>query len=196
MRLNAGGPVLVLVALLLGSIGAAVAHDGHHDSVGATEVVATLKTAHDQFHGGSGAAGARATLVALSTKLASDPTAYNQWVLKKVNAIVLAINGGAIPDAEHQLHELLEVLSQPPAALTKPKLKAKCKEFHDLLHSSAPDAAKRCESAMRAYVDTLRIDTSPLSVWAQKRIDDILGAFAVNQVAAAEQRLHAMMEAL
>jgi hypothetical protein len=174
----------------------ALAHDGHDGAVGANEVVATLKRAHDQLHGADGVAAAKATLVALSLKLATDPTPYNSWVRQKVNAIVLAFNGGAGSDAEHQLHDLIGVLTQAPGALTRPVLKKKCGEFHDILHGAAPDAAKRCEAAIRAYVDTLRPNTSPLSVWAQKRLDDILGAFAANQVSAAEQRLHAMMEAL
>lgn len=187
--------VVLVLGLVAGMDGRAFAHDGHHGGVGANEVVTTLKKAHDQFHGAGAAAAAKATLVALAAKLTADPTPYNQWVLKRVNAIVLAINGGTIPDAEHQLHDLIAALSQP-AALTKPKLKAKCMEFHNILHANAPDAAKKCEAAMRAYVDTLRPDTSALSAWAQKRIDDILGAFAVNQVSEAEHRLHAMIDAL
>ena len=49
-----------------------------------------------------------------------------------------------------------------------------CRSFHDILHSATPDAARRCETAIRAYVDTLRPDTSTLSVWAQRRLDDIV----------------------
>jgi phage-related tail protein len=196
MRRIVSTVALAVAALFALTLHPALAHDGHHDGIGQSEVIATLKKAHDQFHGNGGASAAKATLVALAAKLHADPTEYNKWVEQKVNAIVLSINGATLPDAEHELHDLIAALSQPAGTLTKPKLKARCMEFHDILHSGTPDAAKRCEAAIRAYVSTLVPDTGALSKWAQTRLNDILGAFAAGQGSAAEERLHNMIAAL
>jgi hypothetical protein len=172
------------------------AHDGHGGGVGPSEIIQTLKKAHDQFHGAGGAQTARATLVALSRKLATDPTPYNKWVQQKVNAIVLTINGGSVGDAEKQLHDLIASLTRPTTALTRAALKAKCAEFHNILHAGTPDAAKRCEAAVKAYVASLKPDTSQLAVWAKRRLNDILASFAAGRVGQAETKLHTMISQL
>jgi hypothetical protein len=188
---------LVLVgALMVGLVPGARAHDGHNDGVGPAEVIATLKKAHDDFHGPGGEHAAHARLAELSRRLATDPTPYNKWVQQKVNAIVLAINGGNVADAEKQLHDLITALTQPSATLTRPVLKAKCGEFHNILHAGTADAARRCEAAIKAYVAQLKPDTSPLSVWAQRRLGDVLASFAAGQVGQAEAKLHAMISSL
>lgn len=158
------------------------------------DAIAALKRAHDQWHGTGGLPAARATLVALAAKLSAAPSVANTWTRERTLVIVKFIDAGQSHDGEHALHELIEIVSRP--ALTKPALKKAGNGFHELLHAGGPDAARKCEAAIRAYVDQLRPDTSALSVWGQRRLDDVLGAFAAGQTAAAEERLHAMLAAL
>lgn len=166
----------------------------------APEILPALFEAHALLHGphgidADGVADSQAKLKLLQTRLAGDPTTLNKEVRRRVLAAEAAIGASKPEDADALLHQLYTFLSRPPA-VTRPQLKATLIELDAFLHDTRPDAARRCQSAMRDHLDLLELDKSDLAKWAQEWFTRLIALLEKGQVAAADERIHVLIEKL